>query len=934
MIRLGAPQTLVLLTLLVAAVLRCHGQDVRKLPTAPACHPSVPSLRILFPGPLALWSLRMRRSSSSGVLQVRGSVRASSVPVVGKCFGAADFAPWRIPAPYPPPLVSVGEPRPEPQPQRVTRRLSRPALPAPPLHPLIPGHPSEGNLIRLQEKAGSCVQDGQRYNDKDVWKPEPCRICVCDTGTVLCDDIICEDMKDCLSPETPFGEDLQVNKDPEVIVVTKVKKVLLDLVAEMESLGPLETLAPLALLAPLAPLVLVEAPWDLGDLQALLVLPDLKDFKATLVNLGNPALLVKLERLENLVREAFLALRVPVACLVREDGPALLAPRVLGATMANPAPQGLRVPWVLLAALASPVLLVPRVKLAPPVLEVLKVPRVLAVKLVLLGPPGRLVLLVTLDLMEFLELKDLLVPLALLVLPASLGPVVHPALKVQLVLWARKVKRVSLVLLASKANKAPRENRALLVPKEPPVLLVKKAKEGPVESLEVLGPLGPLEKEVLLATVGSQVRMVWQVPREPLESEGPVALLVPREPMVTLAVLENPASLAPGEPLVKMVALDLQVLRGLVGSLVSWVSLAPKVPMVSLAKMVRQELQAPLDPLDLPGNEANRVLLGHLGSRDFLARPVPQVKVENQVTRAFLAKLELPASWVPGVNEVSQGNVALPGPRASRGPAASLALPALMVPKAQLAQLAPLGLRALQVCRGCLGDVGEKGPEGAPGKDGGRGLTGPIGPPGPAGANGEKELLVLAAPRVNVERLDPPDPLDLPVLLVLTASPVPKASKERLARKVTLVPRVLRAPLELPGLRGPPDSPELQAASDPQVPMATLDPPAPLVLLEKMVPKVLEETAAPLAELVTLASKVLPDPLARRESLEMTVLLVPTVLQVPRVWLVRGASLVCLGSVVSEDSPACPAHRVSLASRELLEHLETEGPLAPWALPA
>lgn len=82
MIRLGAPQTLVLLTLLVAAVLRCHGQDVRKLPTAPACHPSVPSRRILLPGPLALWSLRMRRSSSSGALQVRGSVRASSVPVV------------------------------------------------------------------------------------------------------------------------------------------------------------------------------------------------------------------------------------------------------------------------------------------------------------------------------------------------------------------------------------------------------------------------------------------------------------------------------------------------------------------------------------------------------------------------------------------------------------------------------------------------------------------------------------------------------------------------------------------------------------------------------------------------------------------------------------------------------------------------------------
>lgn len=112
-------------------------------------------------------------------------------------------------------------------------------------------------------------------------------------------------------------------------------------------------------------------------------------------------------------------------------------------------------------------------------------------------------------------------------------------------------------------------------------------------------------------------------------------------------------------------------------------------------------LQAPLDPLDLLVNEASRVLLGHLGSRDFLALLVPQVKVENQVTRVFLVKLELPASWAPGVNEASQGNVALPGPRASRGPAASPALLALMVPKVHLAQPAPLGLRALQVCRGC-----------------------------------------------------------------------------------------------------------------------------------------------------------------------------------------------------------------------------------------
>lgn len=136
----------------------------------------------------------------------------------------------------------------------------------------------------------------------------------------------------------------------------------------------------------------------------------------------------------------------------------------------------------------------------------------------------------------------------------------------------------------------------------------------------------------------------------------------------------------------------------------------------------------------------------------------------------------------------------------------------------------------------------------------------------------------------------------------------------------------------LKALREPLDSPELLAALDPQAPMATLGPLDPLDLLEKMVPKVLEETVDPPAELVILASKVLPEPLARRESLEMMVPLVPMVLQVPRVWLVRGASLVFLGSVVREDSPACPAHRVSLASRELLVHLEIEVPLAPWVL--
>ena len=64
-----------------------------------------------------------------------------------------------------------------------------------------------------------------------------------------------------------------------------------------------------------------------------------------------------------------------------------------------------------------------------------------------------------------------------------------------------------------------------------------------------------------------------------------------------------------------------------------------------------------------------------------------------------------------------------------------------------------------------------------------------------------QELLVLEVPRANVERPAPLDPLDSPVPLVLMASLVPKVNKETLARKVMLVPPVLRAPLELLGLR-------------------------------------------------------------------------------------------------------------------------------------
>lgn len=61
-------------------------------------------------------------------------------------------------------------------------------------------------LLATTEQAGGCIQEGQLYNDKDVWKPEPCRICVCDSGSVLCDEIICEEVKECADPIITSGE--------------------------------------------------------------------------------------------------------------------------------------------------------------------------------------------------------------------------------------------------------------------------------------------------------------------------------------------------------------------------------------------------------------------------------------------------------------------------------------------------------------------------------------------------------------------------------------------------------------------------------------------------------------------------------------------------------------------------------------------------------
>lgn len=61
----------------------------------------------------------------------------------------------------------------------------------------------------------TCVQNGLRYYDRDVWKPEACRICVCDNGNVLCDDVICDETKNCPGAHVPPGECCPVCPDGE-----------------------------------------------------------------------------------------------------------------------------------------------------------------------------------------------------------------------------------------------------------------------------------------------------------------------------------------------------------------------------------------------------------------------------------------------------------------------------------------------------------------------------------------------------------------------------------------------------------------------------------------------------------------------------------------------------------------------------------------------
>lgn len=39
--------------------------------------------------------------------------------------------------------------------------------------------------------------DGQVHHHDDIWKPEPCRVCICDNGVAMCEEVQCKLLTNC-----------------------------------------------------------------------------------------------------------------------------------------------------------------------------------------------------------------------------------------------------------------------------------------------------------------------------------------------------------------------------------------------------------------------------------------------------------------------------------------------------------------------------------------------------------------------------------------------------------------------------------------------------------------------------------------------------------------------------------------------------------------
>lgn len=52
----------------------------------------------------------------------------------------------------------------------------------------------------------NCTVDGLVHQHNDIWKPQPCSVCMCDNGVAVCDEVQCELLPNCQKLVIPEGE--------------------------------------------------------------------------------------------------------------------------------------------------------------------------------------------------------------------------------------------------------------------------------------------------------------------------------------------------------------------------------------------------------------------------------------------------------------------------------------------------------------------------------------------------------------------------------------------------------------------------------------------------------------------------------------------------------------------------------------------------------
>ncbi|TRY89398.1 hypothetical protein DNTS_002612 [Danionella cerebrum] len=67
-------------------------------------------------------------------------------------------------------------------------------------------NPPQVQRYHSSEDTTDCKDGDRNYTENEMWKPEPCRLCVCDKGKAICDEIRCEELKGCEQFMVPEGE--------------------------------------------------------------------------------------------------------------------------------------------------------------------------------------------------------------------------------------------------------------------------------------------------------------------------------------------------------------------------------------------------------------------------------------------------------------------------------------------------------------------------------------------------------------------------------------------------------------------------------------------------------------------------------------------------------------------------------------------------------